>query len=190
MYVYMRHKITIFQIILELFMILKLEEVYLKTLKSVKVETADNEKYFLDLEASFGRNSQPIQPNCRLLEMNTTAHVPRRIKIELWNTENVSFHLNIVETNMALAKRRQYSFAYRGPFIGIDHLHSQKSFGLSLKQSHYSDQDEETNCINYPSPKFSSFQECDEDFIFGEMKKIGVMPFWAAKDKNDVTSLK
>ena len=109
----MRHKIIIFQIILELFMILKLEEVYLKTLKSVEVETADNDKYFLDLEASFGRNSQSIQPNCRLLEMNSTARVPRRIKIEFWNTKNVSFHLNIVEKNMALAKRRQYSFAYR-----------------------------------------------------------------------------
>ena len=56
----MRHKITIFHIILELFMVLKLEEVYLKTLKSVEVETADNENYFLDLEASFGRNSQSM----------------------------------------------------------------------------------------------------------------------------------
>ena len=167
----------------------KLEEVYLKTLKRIRVELADSKEYILDLEASFGRNSPPILPNCRLLELNPTG-VPKRIKIELWKLENVSFHMNIVEKNMALAKRRQYSFAYRGPFIGLDNWHSQKTFGLSLKQSHYSDQDEETNCINYPSQKFSSFQECDEDFIFGEMKKIGVMPFWAAKDKKDVTSLK
>ena len=90
--------------ILELFKILKLEEVYLKTLKSIEVETADNKKYFIDLEASFGRNSRPINPNCRLLEMNTTTSVPRRINIELWNAKNLSFHLNIVEKNMALGK--------------------------------------------------------------------------------------
>ena len=173
-----------------MFIILKLEEMYLKTLKSIEVEEADNKKYFLDLEASFGRNSQPIQPNCRLLEMNTTTSVPRRINIELWNTKNVSFHLNIVEKNMALGKRRQYSFAYRGPFIGIDNWHSVKTFGLSLKQTHYSYQDVETNCINYPSREFNSFKDCDEHFIFGKMQKIGVMPFWAAKNKNDVTSLK
>ena len=92
---------------------------------------------------------------------------------------------------MALARRRQHSFAYKGPFIGgVDNLYTITTFGLSLKQSHYSDQDEKANCINYPSKKYSSFQECDEDFTMKEMKKIGVMPFWAAKDKNDVTSLK
>ena len=171
-------------------MILKLEEVYLKTLKSVKVETADNEKYFLDLEASFGRNSQSIQPNCRLLEMNPTG-VPKRIKIELWKLENVSFHMNIVEKNMALAKRRKPSFSYRGPLIGIDNnLNTITSYGLSLKQSHYSDQDKEANCINYPTKKFNSFQDCDEEFVNAEMQKIGVMPFWATKNNINVTSSK
>ena len=167
----------------------KLEEVYLKTLKRIKVELADNTKFNPDLEASFGKSSPPMQPNCRLFEMSTS-HVPKRIKIELLNSENVSFHLNIVEKNMALARRRQHSFAYRGPFIGIDSLNTIKTFGLSLKQSHYSEQDEKINCINYPSKKFDSFQECDENFTFEEMQKIGVMPFWAAKDNINVTSSK
>ena len=102
----------------------------------------------------------------------------------------MSFLLNIVEKNMALARRRRHSFAYRGPFIGIDSLNTIKTFGLSLKQSHYSEQDEKINCINYPSKKFDSFKECDENFTFEEMQKIGVMPFWAAKDNMNVTSSK
>ena len=175
--------------VLELFEKLRLEEVYLKTLKRIKVESADKKEYIPDLEASFGRNSPPIQPNCRLLEMNTIS-IPKRMKIELWQTENVSFNLKILERNMALAKRRQSSFAYRGPFMGIDTLNTITSYGVSLKQSHYSDQDKEANCINYPTKKFNSFQDCDEEFVNAEMQKIGVMPFWATKGKNDVTASK
>ena len=171
-----------------MFVNLRLEEVYLKTLKRIKVESAEKKEYIPDLEASFGRNSPPIQPNCRLLKTNPTG-VPKRIKIELWNIENVSFHLNIVEKNMALAKRRQPSFAYRGPLIGIDNnLNTITSYGLSLKQSHYSDQDEKTNCINYPSKIFNSFQDCDEEFVIEEVQKIGVMPFWATKGNFNLTS--
>ena len=125
---------------------LKMEEIYLKTLKRIRVELADNTKFNPDLEASFGKSSPPMQPNCRLFEMNTS-HVPKRIKIDLLNSENVSLHLNIVEKNMALARRRQHSFAYRGPFIEIEGLNTIKTFGLSLKQSHYSEQDEKINCI-------------------------------------------
>ena len=168
---------------------LKLEEIFLKTLKRIRVELADSKEYILDLEAFFGKNSPPLQPYCRLLDMNTT-NVPKRIKIDLLNLENVSFHLKIVERNMALARRRQYSYAYRGPFIGIDTLNKLNSYGVSLKQSYYSDQDEKANCINYPNKKFYSFQDCDEEFVKDEMQKIGVMPFWAAKDNINVTSSK
>ena len=77
------------QNVLELFMKLKLEEVFLNTLKRIRVESADYKEYIPDLEVSFGRNSPPMQPNCRLFKMNTT-YVPKRIKIDLQNSENVS----------------------------------------------------------------------------------------------------
>ena len=100
--------------------------------------------------------------------------------------------MNIVEKNMALAKRRQNSFAYNGPFLGIDNLHEASfvDIGLRLKQSHYSDQDLETNCVNYPTKRFNSFRECDEDFTIKEIQKFGVMPFWAVRDNNNVSTLK
>ena len=165
---------------------LKLEEVYLKTVKRIRVESGDNKEISQNLEDSFGKGSLPIYPNCRQLKINASA-VPRRIKIEL--STNVSFHMNIVKKNMALAKRRQHSYSYKGPFLGLNFPET-KTIGLTLKQSHYSDQDEEANCINYPNKKFNSFQDCDEEFVIEEMQKIGVMPFWATKGKNNVTSSK
>ena len=80
--------------------------------------------------------------------------------------------MNIVEKNRALGKRFEDSYAYNGPFLGIDNLKEAKNlfFGLSLKQSHYSDQDVEANCVEYPTKRFKSYRECDEDFIIKEMQ--------------------
>ena len=162
----------------------------MKTVRSIRTESSDDKEFEHDFEATFGRNALPIIPNCRLVELNTTG-VPKRIKIHLRKTENVSFHMNIIEKNMGLAKRRLNSFAYNGPFIGLDNLHEAQSvsIGLRVKQSHYSDQDVEANCVIYPN-KFKSFRDCDEDFTNGEMQKIGVMPFWAMKGNTNLTKSK
>ena len=177
--------------VLEIFSMLKLEEVYLKTVKELSIDSTHNKTISYDLETYFGRNSPPLIPNCRLVELNTTG-VPKRIIINLWKTENVSFHMNIVEKNMASRNRLQSSFAYNGPFLGIDNLHeaSYVAFGLRVKQSSYSDQDVETNCVEYPTKNFKSFRDCDEDFVLREMQKIGVIPFWAIKGNNNATKTK
>ena len=165
---------------------LRLEELYLKTVKKIRIESSDNKEFVHDLKASFGIDSGPLLPNCRLLEFNTIG-VPETIKIDFWQTENVSFYMSIVEKNMALAKRRQKPFAYNGPLIGQDSLHETKHVGIGLrvKQSHFSDQDEEANCVNYPTEIYKSFRDCDEDFIAMEMQKIGVRAFWATKGDNN-----
>ena len=163
----------------------------MNTVKRIRTASSDEKQIAHDLESFFGRNSPPLLPNCRLVELNTTG-VPKRIKIELWPRENVSFHMNIIEKNMALAKRRQDSYSYNGPFLKIYNLKkaSHVAIGLKVKQSHYSDQDEETNCVNYPSEKFDSFRACDEKFTMEEMENYGVMPFWANKGNTNITSSK
>ena len=98
--------------------------------------------------------------------------------------------MNIVEKNMALERRRQNSFSYNGPFIEIDNLQEnvyvEVEIGLRVKQSLYSDQDVKTNCVNYPTKVlFKSFRDCDEDFTFIDLQKLGVMPFWAVKGNNN-----
>ena len=175
-----------------MFSMLKLEEVYLKTVKGINwIDSSDNKIYSQDLESTFKRNFPPIFPNCRLLELNTTG-MPTNIQINLRKTENVSFQMNIVEKNMALARRRQNSFAYYGPFLRIDNLQetSNVEIGLNVKQSHYSDQDVKANCVNYPTKRFESFRECDEDYTNKEMQKLGIMPFWAVRGNNNVSKSK
>ena len=172
-----------------MFSMLKLEDVYMKTVKEIRFLSSENHEVFHDLEESFGRNSPPIFPNCRLVELKAT-RIPKGIKIDFWQNENVSFHMNIVEKNMALAKRHQDSFAYNGPFLGIDNLHESSFvfFWLRIKQSHFSDKDEKKNCVNYPTEKFESFRECDEDYTNKEMQKLGIRPFWGIRASKNVST--
>ena len=170
---------------------LKLGEVYSKTVQEISIDLFHNETISHDLKAYFGKNSPPLIPNCRLVELNIS-NVPKSIKIDLTKTENVSFYMNIVEKNMALARRNQNSYAYNGPFLGIDNLYETSIvvIGLRVKQSHYSDKDVKKNCVNYPTTRYKSFRECDEDFTNKEMQKKGVMPFWATKGNNKVSKSK
>ena len=164
--------------------ILNMEEVYLNTTKSIKIYkyTSKNPEE-VHLENHFERIYSPIHPNCIILEMNTSA-VPSLIKIALNNSEKVSFQMDIVEKNMGLTKRRIESYAYSGPTIKLDKLDSKGlAIGLSLKQTYYSEQDKETNCIIYPNKTFKSFKDCDEHFIINEMKKLDIMSFWAINNQ-------
>ena len=171
----------------DLFSMLKMEELYLKTVKIRVASTEKSKEFENDLEKPFG---DPILPDCRLLDINTI-HVPKRISFVLFNTENVYFHINIVEKNQVLTKRGQDSYAYNGPVPKMDKPKSDiLRIGLRLKQNHYSDKDKSANCINYPNMRFKSFKDCDENFITEEMKKLDVMPYWATDDQTKITRSK
>ena len=166
---------------------LKMEELYLKTVKIRVKREEETGEFKIDMDKSF---RHPILPDCRLLDINTTL-IPKRITFNLFNMENVSFHINIVEKNQVLTKRGQDSYAYNGPFPKMDKPKSEKlRIGLRIKQNHYSDQDKSANCINYPNMRFQSFKDCDEYFITEEMKKFDVMPYWATDDKTKITRSK
>ena len=64
-----------------------------------------------------------------------------------------------------------------------------KRFILTLSQIINLDSDPGSTCSHYPNKDFSSYKECDEDFVYNEMKKkYKLMPFWAAKSLDEVTN--
>ena len=63
---------------------------------------------------------------------------------------------------------------------------------LKISQTIDSDQDNDNNCENYPYKKYSSYRECDEDFLYKTFAKdySNLMPFWVTDNFNDVTRLR
>ena len=50
--------------------------------------------------------------------------------------------------------------------------------------------DPDKDCENYPHGGFSTYIECDEDFVYKEVSKLKIMPFWATNNMEEVTKLK
>ena len=101
--------------------------------------------------------------------------------------------LLIQDKEKALIKRslKAESDTYDGAQIEIDlHPPLNKKYFLSIKQTIHLEMETGINCKNYPFGGFASYRDCDEDFVYNEMKmKYGVMPFWAAKSLDEVTNL-
>ena len=42
--------------------------------------------------------------------------------------------------------------------------------------------------MDYPNEQFSSYRECDENYVYNKVvKNYNMMPFWAAKNIDEIT---
>ena len=104
--------------------------------------------------------------------------------------------LTIQDNERVLIKRglKAESDSYEGVPIelGLERPINRKYF-ITMRQTIHLEMESRINCKNYPFGGFSSFRDCDEEFVYNEMKnKHKLMPFWAAKslDEAEVTKLK
>ena len=101
---------------------------------------------------------------------------------------NLGVSLQVEDGRRSLTKRPLISNSndYDGIPLQIENLTSHKYFEFSFTLS-------ETinfqNCNDYPTEKYTTYNECDIDFVYNEMKnKFMIMPFWAAKNLEEVTN--
>ena len=81
--------------------------------------------------------------------------------------------------------------SYSGSIIGNQFKGFTKNMRIALRvtQNKYPEEDKTNPCSEYPNEEFQSYRECDEDFVYKEIKnKYQLMPFWAANDFIEVSS--
>ena len=135
-----------------------------------------------------------IFPNCKTLKIDDYDSPPDRIKFNFRNSHLHEVTILIEDREKALRKRlsTSNSLNYIGTPIKTSKLESRvHKFILSFAQTINLEQDKGSMCINYPTKTFASFYDCDERFVYQEMKhKYNLMPFWAAPTLDEVTKLK
>ena len=141
---------------------------------------------------------RPQYPACQTLDISPyfdlTSFVPERIIFHFDVVQNLGITVEIEDIRKSLARRKidSTSFDYEGPPIELEDLHSTKvvSYTLSLKQTIDHESEKRKNCINYPNQNFKTFRECDENFVYNKvMNNYNVMPFWAAKEIDEITDI-
>ena len=138
----------------------------------------------------------PLYPDCQLLDLKDNlgynfTKTPHSIQLILPKRPNTSFYVLILEKEKAPRRRhlKRNFLAYTGPKIESLDLMKPKAVRviIGLSQFKYLERKGAQNCQNYPSEKFKTFQDCDEDFIENKMKSLGLMPFWATDNMEKVT---
>ena len=121
-------------------------------------------------------------------------NTPLQIFFHIAPIGNLGISIHIEEKNKALKKRplKNNVLTYSGPLIRNPNLVTPRITRMMLKfeQFMFSDEDDSKNCKNYPYNGCSSYRDCDEKIIYTLFKrKYKVMPFWVAKNLNEVTNL-
>ena len=102
--------------------------------------------------------------------------------------------LTILDRERGLIKRglKVESDTYEGdmPIEFNPKISLARKYFITMKQTIRHEMESGINCKNYPFGDFSSYKDCDEDFVYNEMEnKHKLMPFWAAKNLDEVTKL-
>ena len=63
---------------------------------------------------------------------------------------------------------------------------------LRFSQFIDSELDKDKNCVNYPNQIFTSYAECDQNYVYNQFatKYKPLLPFWAVRDLTKVTNLR
>ena len=119
---------------------------------------------------------------------------PLFVSINLKAETNFGISLQIVDRQKSLAKRglRSQRQDYEGAPVEIENLYSKVKtrYYFKISQKIHLEMETGIKCRNYPHDDFASYRECDENFVYKEMKNTyDLMPFWAATNDREVTNL-
>ena len=127
---------------------------------------------------------------CKLVNMSFLLS-SNKILFKIKTSHSVT--ILIEDRGKALRKRllKSNSLDYVGSVIETKKNQSKlERFLLSFTQTKDLEQEAGSMCEEYPTQKFKSFHDCDEHYVYQEMKqKYNLMPFWAAKTLDEVTRL-
>ena len=141
----------------------------------------------------------PQFPACYSIDLSKyfdmKAVVPKQIFIDVSRHDNLGISFYFEDKDKTLKRPLKASMLdYSGPDISNPDLTklSKEKVILKIFQSIDSELDKDKNCVNYPNETYSSYAECDEKYVYNQFatKYKPVVPFWATKDLNEVTSLR
>ena len=168
-----------------------------RIVKSIQIMNIENTHLTIngkDIQWSF----IPKYPACQNVDLNNyfdfQKHVPALINILFNKIPNLAATIKVEDKRKSLSKRPLLSNDndYEGIPLQIENLKSGEfhDFSFTLFEKIKLESGKAKGCKNYPTKQFSSFNDCDMDFVYNEMKvKYNVMPFWAAKSLNEVTNI-
>ena len=137
----------------------------------------------------------PHYPNCQSFDLTKYWNLKnisiKSVKLYFYKKANVSVSIHVEDKGTALEKRtlKSQTTSQEGTemLMQNSNLGEYRRYYLSISQMRNLEMDPGVSCKNYPTDKFSSYQDCDESFVYNLMKNYyKIMPFWAARKLDEV----
>ena len=163
-------------------------------ISEVHVYTTNKTVYAIDGENMTWSLTQQY-PSCQMLDMTEyfdfEEYTPLQIFIYLSKLDKIGVSVFFEETNKALSRRLKTNMlSYQGPTFQNNDLSNPIDLQGIVKISQNVDSEEEENkkCKNYPFNNSVNFKDCDEKYNVDQFSSIfQLMPFWVAKDLEEVS---
>ena len=135
-------------------------------------------------------------PNCQSFDLNKYWNLKnistKSVKLYFLKRANVSVSVHVEDKGRALTKRtlKSQTTSHEGTemLIQNSNLGEYKRYYLSISQTRNLEMGPGVSCKKYPTEIFSSYQDCDESFVYSLMRNyFKIMPFWAARNLDEVT---
>ena len=116
------------------------------------------------------------------------------MEIEVGQIDGLQVSVHLEEKNKVLKRQlKSNMLSYVGPIMKIEDTRNSQVMSVMVKFSQIikSEEDPEAECTNYPNVTYNSYAQCDEEFVYNELKrKFNMTPFWASDNMEQVTKLR
>ena len=128
--------------------------------------------------------------NCHSLDVASQTFKPSYVRFDFEHTSQYSAKIFIEDRMLALKRTNPFSkFSTDSPTIENTDF-TFKGYVVEVKQEIFDEKDTDINCRHYPNEKFSSYSDCDQNYMQNWMQKHipNVKPLWASRSKNETTT--
>ena len=138
----------------------------------------------------------PQYPACQSIDLvdyfDFNVYVPSIIQFLLGTNENMGVTL-LIEDRELRTKRRiiKNDLVYNGPILKLTDVSKGWELwaGMKITQNINTPKDKAAKCKIYPNLHYKTYMQCDEKFVFNEMKDIyNFVPFWTTDNFTIVTT--
>ena len=107
---------------------------------------------------------------------------------------NVTFQLQLRDKGLAANRMiEEHRFFSNGDTMTLKTLkNSMPKYIVKIKKNVFVEEDPRKNCLNYPTTEFSSYAECDNQYMRDRIDKVApglnLTPPWLTSDLGEVTT--
>ena len=165
---------------------------YFSAINTTWIALVHNDSFeVISIPTSSYKFPQPNYPNnCLILDVANIPEVKGKTVDYIWlsfnrNTFATEVDINIEDRCKTTKRHNMYSKTnYQGATIWLDEFskHLGKTYMVSFKQDVFLEEDINKNCVIYPTEKFTSYEDCDDNFLVDLLKNETLHPAWATPE--------